>query len=58
MTCRLAGHAPHDSGRFTWKSRYACPSAYTAQTRREGYTIDIDTGGGADAVVVFVFNKD
>ena len=57
VTCRLAGHAPHDSVRFTWKSRYVCSSAYTAETSREGYTIDVDAGGGADAVVVFVFSK-
>jgi hypothetical protein len=57
VTCRLAGHAPHDSVRFTWKSRYVCPSAYAAQTSREGCTIDVDAGGGANAVVVFVFRK-
>jgi hypothetical protein len=57
VTCRLAGHAPHDSVRFTWKSRFLGGSAYTAQTSREGYTVDVDAGGGAKAVVVFVFSK-
>lgn len=57
VTCRLAGHAPHDSVRFTWKSRYVWPSAYAAQTSRDGSTIDVDAGGGASAVVVFVFRK-
>jgi hypothetical protein len=57
VTCRLAGHAPHDSVRFAWRSRYFGRSTYTAQTSREGYTVDVDAGGGASAVVVFVFSK-
>ncbi|KAK3900697.1 hypothetical protein C8A05DRAFT_17027, partial [Staphylotrichum tortipilum] len=55
VTCRLAGHAPHDSVRFTWKSCYFLPNVYSAQTSREGCNIEIEGAGGARAVVVFVF---
>jgi len=57
VTCRLAGHAPHDSARFSWTSRFIFPNAFAAQTSREGYTIDVESGGGADAVVLFEFSK-
>lgn len=29
----------------------------TTQTSRKGYTIDVDDGGGENAVLVFVFSK-
>ncbi len=57
VTCRLAGHAPHDSVQFAWTSRYICPNAFAAQTSRDGYTVDVESGGGATAVVLFVFRE-
>ncbi len=57
MTCRLEGHAPHDSVRFTWRSCYLLPNAYNAETSREGYKVEVEGGGGARAVVLFVFSK-
>ena len=57
VTCRLEGHAPHDSVRFTWKSRYVLPNVYKAETSREGYTVEVEGGGGTRAVVLFVFSK-
>ena len=57
VTCRLAGHAPHDSVRFAWKSRCFLPNVYSAQTSREGYKIEVEGAGGARAVVAFVFCK-
>ncbi len=57
VTCRLEGHAPHDSVRFTWRSRYFLPNVYSAETSREGYKVKVEGGGGARAVVLFVFSK-
>ncbi len=57
VTCRIEGHAPHDSVRFIWKSRYFLRDVYKAETSREGFTVDVEGGGGARAVVLFVFSK-
>ena len=51
VTYRFVGDPPHDRIRFSWKSRYFGPNAYSAETSREGLRLMVKGGGGAHAFV-------